>query len=190
MPQYPRTEAEDADFRDMLHNMDVMYLSSTVLLVVDMSYLTRFWTQFEAWLSFQSPATSGLGPASEASRRCTIKCILNADLDLEGVKLIRLWSKKTPTEARALLAGDATLHIPSTRATFQFSHRSSPSHPILTYPIRSHHIPFPSHPNPTPSRCSPNRPIPHLRLSHPRPRDVRNQHQGQGALPSAHHTTR
>ena len=49
--QGERTEAEQAEFERMLPSINLVYLSTTVLLLLDLSYLSRFWTQFEAWLS-------------------------------------------------------------------------------------------------------------------------------------------
>ena len=37
----------------MLLNVNYLYLSMPVLILLDLSYQSRFWTQFEAWLSMQ-----------------------------------------------------------------------------------------------------------------------------------------
>ena len=54
MPQgEQRTLAEKVRFKHMLGNVNLLYLGCQVLALIDISYLSRFWTQFEAWLSMQ-----------------------------------------------------------------------------------------------------------------------------------------
>ena len=60
MPQGERTDAEKAEFDMMLPNINLLYLGATVLVLMDLSYLSRFWTQFEAWCSMQKCTTEGL----------------------------------------------------------------------------------------------------------------------------------
>ena len=43
----------------MLKKVNWLYLGCSVLVLLDLSYLSRFWTQFEAWLSFQTIGTEG-----------------------------------------------------------------------------------------------------------------------------------
>ena len=59
MPQGERTEKEKAEFDMMLPNINLLYLGATVLVLMDLSYLSRFWTQFEAWCSMQKCTTEG-----------------------------------------------------------------------------------------------------------------------------------
>ena len=64
MPQGgDRSAEEKADFKLMLMNVNLLYLGSSVLVLQELSYLSRFWTQFEAWLSMQLASPEGLGPA-------------------------------------------------------------------------------------------------------------------------------
>ena len=42
MPQGNRTEVEDIDFKRMLVNMDLLYLGCSVLVLLDLSYVSRF----------------------------------------------------------------------------------------------------------------------------------------------------
>ena len=44
MPQGKRTPAELERFKWRLRNVNLLYLGSSVLVLVDMSYLSRFWT--------------------------------------------------------------------------------------------------------------------------------------------------
>ena len=51
MPQGNRTSAEEEMFRDTLKAIADLYLTAKVLILLDNSYSSRFWTLFEAWLS-------------------------------------------------------------------------------------------------------------------------------------------
>ena len=49
MPQgNDRSDADKVRFKWMLQNVNLLYLGCSVLCLVDISYLSRFWTQFEA----------------------------------------------------------------------------------------------------------------------------------------------
>ena len=63
MPQGERTAAEKISFMWMLRNVNLLYLGTQVLVLLDLSYQSRFWTQFEAWLSMQDCKESGLQPS-------------------------------------------------------------------------------------------------------------------------------
>ena len=59
MPQgKQRTLAEKVRFKHMLGNVNLLYLGCQVLALIDISYLSRFWTQFEAWLSMQEGSSA------------------------------------------------------------------------------------------------------------------------------------
>ena len=103
MPQGTRTAAEKVMFDWMLANVNLLYVGLNVLILLDLSTLSRFWTQFEAWLSMQMATVRGLEPAPEAARRCEIIPIHNAN-DAIKQQLIEMWSMRTPEEARAVLA--------------------------------------------------------------------------------------
>ena len=75
-----------------------MYLSFSVLILLDLSYISRFWTQYEAWLSFQTATQDGLRPASEAELRCEIVPMYNTNASfIDGLR--DMWAKATPQEA-------------------------------------------------------------------------------------------
>ena len=103
MPQGPRTPSEKVYFKWMLENINVLYLSVSVLILLDLSYISRFWTQYEAWLSMQTATKDGLRPATEAERRCEIRCIYTATQNMAEA-LTTIWATKTPAEAFATLA--------------------------------------------------------------------------------------
>ena len=103
MPQGPRTPSEKVYFKWMLENINVLYLSVSVLILLDLSYISRFWTQYEAWLSMQTATKDGLRPATEAQRRCEIRCIYTATQNMAEA-LTAIWATKTPAEAFATLA--------------------------------------------------------------------------------------
>ena len=103
MPQGSRTGAEKVMFYWMLSNVNLLYVGLKVLILLDLSTLSRFWTQFEAWLSMQMATECGLEPAAEAVRRCEIIPIHNAT-DVNKNQLIDMWAKATPEQARDVLA--------------------------------------------------------------------------------------
>ena len=45
MPQGNRTASEKRMFKIMLPNINILYLGASVLALVDLSYMSRFWTQ-------------------------------------------------------------------------------------------------------------------------------------------------
>ena len=123
MPQGERTPAEDVAFLHMLKKINWLYLGCSVLVLLDLSYLSRFWTQFEAWLSFQMIVTEGpdagslsssiktegpdagsLSSSEERSEeRCVIVPIYNANWIIADY-LKAMWANKKPQQAHDLLA--------------------------------------------------------------------------------------
>ena len=76
-----RTREEEALFKKMLRQVNLLFLGCSVLLLVDISFCSRFWTMFEAWLAMQAASADGLSPERERSRRrYTIKCLHTAAL--------------------------------------------------------------------------------------------------------------
>ena len=110
LTQGKRTRAETIKFRWMLQNANVLYLGTEVLILLDISYLSRFWTQFEAWLSMQETTSRGLvAAAADKQQRCYIRCIHNATHH-ESEKLVQMWSTRRPQEAKQVLGRpDVTL---------------------------------------------------------------------------------
>jgi HEAT repeat protein/outer membrane murein-binding lipoprotein Lpp len=106
MPQgEQRTLAEKVRFKHMLGNVNLLYLGCQVLALIDISYLSRFWTQFEAWLSMQEGSSAvGLRAAPGRRRRLQMVCLHNATTGSEDVKLQRMWCNVTPQMALELLA--------------------------------------------------------------------------------------
>ena len=105
MPQgRNKTEVEDIEFTTMLPNINLLYLFCSVLILLDGSYMSRFWTQFEAFLSFRKVTASGLGPTPLTERRDAIICIHNADPEFDPPKLRKMWGDRTVDEAHEVLA--------------------------------------------------------------------------------------
>ena len=103
MPQGKRTLAEQVEFDWMLGQVNVLYLSLRVLILLDLSYISRFWTQYEAWLSMQTASPEGLRPSTEAEKRFDIMTIMNGNSSLtESLKA--MWKTRTPKEAYEVLA--------------------------------------------------------------------------------------
>mmetsp|Transcript_59553 Transcript_59553/g.98745 ORF Transcript_59553/g.98745 Transcript_59553/m.98745 type:complete len:535 (+) Transcript_59553:95-1699(+) len=53
-PQKPRTRFEDKLFQLTLNNIWLLFLHLRVVILLDLSYLSRFWTSYEAWLSMRT----------------------------------------------------------------------------------------------------------------------------------------
>jgi hypothetical protein len=107
IPRGRRSEADTADFKLMLGMVNLLYLGCSVLILLDMSYSSRFWTQFESWLSMQTTTPDGLTPAVGIGKeRCHIVCVQNAAEQPETHKqlLVKNWATKSPDEAYAFLA--------------------------------------------------------------------------------------
>jgi hypothetical protein len=86
---------EKAEFQLMLAAIADLYLTAHVLILLDGSYASRFWTLMEAWCSMQTVTSDGLRPATEAERRYTIKCIHNATDEHDAQGLVDKVSEKT-----------------------------------------------------------------------------------------------
>jgi hypothetical protein len=94
---------EKAEYQLMLAAIADLYLTAHVLILLDGSYVTRFWTLTEAWCSMQTATPEGLRPTTEAERRYTIKCIHNADYEYDAKGLVDKVSTKTPEEMYRIL---------------------------------------------------------------------------------------
>jgi hypothetical protein len=103
MPQGTRSRAEGDHFKWMLQHINLLYLGCSVLILLDISYLSRFWTQMEAWLSMQLGGSDGLEPAPERLRRCAIE-FLHTATTTTRTDLLNMWATRTPEEAYALLS--------------------------------------------------------------------------------------
>jgi hypothetical protein len=85
----------------------MLYLGTTVLILFDLSYLSRFWTQFEAWLSMQYATPNGLKSAVGTKyARYHIVCIQNAaaQAELYTKALVDTWANETPQQAHDILS--------------------------------------------------------------------------------------
>ena len=90
--------------------------SLKVLILLDRTYLGRFWTQFEGWLSMQRASPDGLVSADESARRCIIECVHGAPDMLKGA-LVEEWSQATAEMAhRKLSASDVSVTNASDKA--------------------------------------------------------------------------
>ena len=97
-----RTPAEKTEFDLMLKAIADLYLTAKVLILLDKTYLTRFWTTMEGWCAMQKVTLQGVRPARAVESRVTVSCIHNATQhDKEA--LLEM-STKTPTEMSKFLA--------------------------------------------------------------------------------------
>jgi len=90
--------------RPLVMQINLLYLGASVLIIMDMSYLARFWTQYEAWLSMQTATATGLRPVTAEHLRATIACIHTATFDFQGKQLRQIWATKTPEQAHDMLS--------------------------------------------------------------------------------------
>jgi len=102
MVQGERTAAEHADFKRMLAKINLLYLGTSVLILLDLSYLSRFWTQFEAWLSMQQATTGRLRRAMGSERRETILPIYNGTETAKRL-VLETWADVSPEQAIKVL---------------------------------------------------------------------------------------
>ena len=80
----------------------VRYLGTSVLILLDLSFSSRFWTCVEGWLAMQQPSTDGLITAAPEQHRWTTMPIYNAT-EYEAVGLERMWKNRSPAEALLVL---------------------------------------------------------------------------------------
>jgi len=88
----------------MLKTVQDLYLSMRVLILLDLKYIGRFWTSFEAWCAMQKTTPNGLIPAQDAGRY-HITCLFNATDGLK-TELVQMLARKTPEEMHRYLAQD------------------------------------------------------------------------------------
>ena len=111
-----RTPEEKAEFQLMLACIADLYLTAQVLILLDGSYASRFWTLTEAWCSMQTATQDGLhnsiskteeadftGSDVQVGSRCTIKCIHNAAKETTSTGLVDLVATKTPENMYKIL---------------------------------------------------------------------------------------
>ena len=111
MPQGARSGGEKLEFDTMLRNVNLLYLGCSVLAILDLSYMSRFWTQFEAWLACQMITDKGLVPAGPTDRRCKVICVRGArDLEEMEQTLFKMWRNRSPQDAYdVLVSPDVTV---------------------------------------------------------------------------------
>ena len=97
-----RTPAEKAEFDLMLKAIADLYLTAKVLILLDKTYLTRFWTTMEGWCAMQKVTSEGVRPATRGEARHSVSCIHHATEHDERALLEM--STKTPAEMSKFLA--------------------------------------------------------------------------------------
>ena len=101
-----RSTADDEEFHLMIRSITDLYLTAKVLVLLDTTYTTRFWTLMEAWCSMMTATPHGVRAARRSERRATIACIHNAAATaaLSAAQIKKLVAKKSPQEMREVLA--------------------------------------------------------------------------------------
>jgi len=87
-----------------LRNANLLYLHTSVLILLDRAYISRFWTSFEAYLSMRRASENGLDDMEKPLSRTSVRLLYDADEALE-TSLIKDWAKCTPEKAKAKLSG-------------------------------------------------------------------------------------
>lgn len=82
----------------MLPNINLLYLFGSVLVLLDLSYMSRFWTSFEAFLAMRMITKAGLATAGEGQERLTVVCLHNAT-EASREFLFAMWAHKNAEEA-------------------------------------------------------------------------------------------
>jgi len=103
VPQGERNPEEYRDFKKMLGNMDILFLGARVIVLLDLIYVSRFWTQFEFWLSIQDGTPTGLRSSRNPENRCEIRCLHNAVAGNHDKSLMSRWMDMTPAQAHDFL---------------------------------------------------------------------------------------
>ena len=128
MFQGERNAEEKEEFTSMLRQVNLLYLGLTVIILLDGSYMSRFWTQLEAWCSMQKLTSNGVVSSTRLeSRRFLIACIYNAAEAANAYTdlLVDTWKGKTPEDAHDILASpdvsvtnqsDKDVHLPKVAA--------------------------------------------------------------------------
>ena len=99
-----RSASDEAEFQCMLAAIADLYLTSHVLILLDNTYMARFWTLMEAWCAMMTATSGGVRASTEAERRYTITCIHEADPDFSRPMLVKKLSTKSPAEVATMLA--------------------------------------------------------------------------------------
>ena len=89
----------------MLDNVNVLYLGMRVLILLDNTYIGRFWTSMESWMAMQqATAAGGLAPSpDDEARRFHIEPIHNASQNMVAA-LIEMWADKSAQAVHDVLA--------------------------------------------------------------------------------------
>ena len=83
----------------------LLIATSTCFDAVDRSYMNRFWTQFEAYLSMRRISADGLVDVNDTTNGRAAIRLLHATPGGFRTALVQEWAFKTPEEAHAILAG-------------------------------------------------------------------------------------
>ena len=105
-----RTPEQTEEFKRQLSAHNMLFIGTSILILLDSSYMSRFWTQFEAWLAFQKPTADGLVSAPADEGRCKIVPVHGANsTDAQG--LLSDYGRKCTTAKahRILMSADISV---------------------------------------------------------------------------------
>jgi len=99
-----RSARERREFQLMLLSIADLYLTSKVLILLDNTYMTRFWTLMESWCAMMTVTPRGVRAARDTEVRYSITCLHQADPKYSLPMLVEKLSTKTPREVAEMLA--------------------------------------------------------------------------------------
>ena len=109
LPQGKRSDHEEAEFKRQLPSINRLYLGASVLILLDISYKSRFWCAYESWLSMQQASADGLEPVARAKRYTITPIHSAANVDVTALEQTWLSLHRTPVQAQEFMAAPGML---------------------------------------------------------------------------------
>ena len=110
-----RSDEDNTQFGLMLQSITDLYLTSSVLILLDFQYHGRFWCLMEAWCAMMTATADGVRAATRSEQRYTIVCIHRAvGREEHNVAMLEELLSRTPNEMFRLLKS-ADVSVTNTR---------------------------------------------------------------------------
>lgn len=103
LPQGKRDNAAETHFRNALDKVYLLFLGFPILILLDFSYMGRFWTSYEFFLSTREIEHSGELVQAASNSRTKIVCMGAVD-DVIREPMLKTWSSCSLEQAHAKLA--------------------------------------------------------------------------------------
>ena len=82
----------------MREQIGLLYLSCTVLCVLEPKYFCRFWTMWEIWLAHQEASATGLVPADPEASRAHVVCLRGTPRTIAAPMTLDNWAMSSAEE--------------------------------------------------------------------------------------------